>query len=38
MDMKSYFYESADVKKQFIDVNESLLRDVVHLFIACFQS
>ncbi len=38
MELKNYFYESADVKKFFIDNNKQSLEDVVNILIHCFQS
>jgi len=38
MTLVRYFYESADVKKEFIDVNQKLLEHVIQLFIECFNS
>lgn len=38
MDLKNYFYESADVKKNFIDNHQNILEDVIQCFIDCFQS
>ena len=36
MSLKSYFYESADVKKEFIDNNQELLQQVIQNLIDCF--
>ena len=36
MDLKKYFYESADVKKSFID-NNNLLVDSIQIIIDCFN-
>jgi D-sedoheptulose 7-phosphate isomerase len=38
MGISAYFYESADVKKAFIDHNESLLQEAIHILVACLQS
>ena len=38
MDLRHYFYESADIKKQCIDINESVLIDMIQRIVACFQS
>lgn len=38
MDLNKYFYESADVKKEFIDNNQKLLEDAIQILIACFSS
>ena len=38
MDLRQYFTESAETKKQFIATNESVLTDMIHRIVACFQS
>jgi phosphoheptose isomerase len=38
MDLRQYFNESAETKKQFIVTNESVLTDMIHRIVACFQS
>jgi len=38
MELKNYFYESADVKKEFIATHQELLEDVIHILISCFKS
>ena len=38
MDLNNYFYESAHIKKAFIDNNQSLLEDVVQMCIDCFNN
>ena len=38
MNLTQYFYESADVKKMFIEHNELMLQKVIDLLTMCFQS
>lgn len=38
MDLKKYFYESADVKKKFIDNNQEILDNVIQIIIDCFKN
>ena len=38
MDLKKYFHESADIKKQFIETNEELLQKVIEILIHCFEN
>lgn len=37
MDLKKYFYESADVKRDFIDHNQDVLIHIINVLIDCFK-
>lgn len=38
MEIKKYFYESAEVKQKFIDINEELLNKVIQIIIDCYKN